>query len=721
MDEEPTISDYNINANSYPSSPCYNRNNKPNALLLCPKCQFNPVLILSIDIDSITPTIKYSCSNCKANTISKISDFINSMSLNVTKYNMKCAKTGHEHITAETYCYNCKKSYCDDCLPLHEIIAPKHILNTNNYTMKRFCNRHKMFALNILCIDCNEMMCSQCQMIHDKQHKCLCIEEYYNKVSKELTYRNYEQFESELKKRGNKIEEIIKKRCEVIDAIKVKLDEYKEKMKSSKDVIYDLNVKNYKKLVEMIYNEFNTCGENNCYKYEVIESAKVLNDVFKKDIDKYELLQKSHEEELKLLCSFKDNGFENIIKQRVNTDEKKNIQLEPKITIKKLNKIRIDLSKSVNSMINDNITDSSATHSMDYKCKTEQKIIKNEIIDDKSKSEVKQKNFLSLSHIDDDNEYPNYIKYQTTKFSKQIVCMVLLSEDLIAIGGGKWTPEENLEINDYTISIFSLSKNNTLYRLRGHQATVSCLFLLKNGYIASGDFDSNIIIWNYKEQKIITKLQNGKKSVREITDFKSDNYLYSFSDDKKMNIWNIDKDYVLIESVDVGGNVYSLRQISQLQVVFGFSKKMFQIYDFSKKKVIHEISTSAYVFSILLINKSLLLGLFNGSLLIYDSDNYNLFKKKKIHSKTISNLIETEPNIVMSSSWDMTIKLWRFANNDLELFNIYQQHSNSILCLMKINKSTIISGACDMKIIVWKKAERYNTNVQFNFLPNTNI
>ena len=75
----------------------------------------------------------------------------------------------------------------------------------------------------------------------------------------------------------------------------------------------------------------------------------------------------------------------------------------------------------------------------------------------------------------------------------------------------------------------------------------------------------------------------------------------------------------------------------------------------------------------------------------------------------------------MSSSWDMTIKLWRFANNDLELFNIYQQHSNSILCLMKINKSTIISGACDMKIIVWKKAERYNTNVQFNFLPNTNI
>ena len=252
-----------------------------------------------------------------------------------------------------------------------------------------------------------------------------------------------------------------------------------------------------------------------------------------------------------------------------------------------------------------------------------------------------------------------------------------------------------------------------LSQLKGHTCTVACIFLMKNGYLVSGDFKSEMIIWDYKTQRIIKKLKHGNKAVRILTDFSSSNYLYSFSDDKTMKIWNIQNDYQLVQSVELDGGAYCVKQLTVTTALIGFGKKLFEVYDIANKKVINSIKTISYVMSILQLKKILILGFFNGSARLYD-ENYKDFLIKKLHKKTVTQLIEIEPNVIVSSSWDNTIKVWRFIDNDLVLLNIYNEHTNSILCLLQLDNSTVISGSTDMKIITWKKKEK-DTIIRLNF------
>lgn len=705
MDEDPTVSDYNINT----SSPSYIRNNN---LLLCPKCKFNPIRVTYIKIDTTIPVIEYYCSSCKSKEECKIEDLVNSMNMTTFSIsNLKCARRGHECVSAEAFCFNCKKAFCNDCLTVHELITTNHQLTTKTFSLKSFCQAHNNFSLNILCTNCNEVMCSQCQLIHDNTHKCIYLDEYYSKLSRELVYGNYEEFANVLKERGDKMQQIIRNKCEIIDEIKAKLDEYKEMIKNSKSKGYDNNVRNYKKLVEMIFNGFNSCGENNNYNYDIISSLKVLNEVFKKDCKNYEKLEKEYKEDIQLLKSFKDNELEDILHFKQKKEEQPN---NKQSTQKKHRKIKKIIKPSVNSNENNN-TDSSATHSIDSRSKTERKAINKSFIFPKesSKTEIKT-NRNPLSFNSNNDLYPKLTKYEEYRFIKEIVCMVLLPENIIAIGGGKWSTNEDKEINDYSISFYSPSSNLKLSQLRGHSCTVACIFLMKNGYLVSGDFKSEIIIWDYKTQRIIKKLKHGNKAVRILTDFSSSEFLYSFSDDKTMKIWNIKDDYKLVQSVEIDGGAYCVKQLTVSTALIGFGKKIFEIYDIANKKVINSIKTNSYVMSILPLKQILILGFFNGSVRLYD-DNYKDILIKKIHKQTVTQLIEIEPNVIVSSSWDNTIKVWRFTNNDLVLLNIYIEHTNSILCLLQIDNSTIISGSTDKKIIMWKKKEKDNTIKGINF------
>ena len=704
MDEDPTVSDYNINT----SSPTYIRNNN---LLLCPKCKFNPIRLTYIKIDTTIPIIEYYCSNCKRKEECKIEDLVNSMNTTTSSISsLKCARKGHELVTAEAFCFNCKKAFCNDCLTLHELITVNHQLNTKTFSLKSFCQIHSNFSLNILCTNCNEVMCSQCQLVHDNTHKCIYLDEYYSKLSRELIYGNYEEFANVLKERGDKMQQIISNKCEIIDEIKAKLDEYKEMLKNLKNKGYENNVRSYKKLVEMIFNGFNSCSENNIYNYDVIASLKVLNEVFKKDCKDYEKLEKEYKEDILLLQSFKDNDLEGILNFKQKKEEQSSND-NKQSTQKKVRKIKKIIKPSEFSNDN-NKTDSSATYSIDSTAKTERKPIQKTVVLPKepSKTEIKiNKNPLTFNN----DSYPKLTKFEEYSFSKEIVCMVLLPENIIAIGGGKWSTNEEMEVNDFSISFYSPSTNMKLSQLKGHTCTVACIFLMKNGYLVSGDFKSEMIIWDYKTQRIIKKLKHGNKAVRILTDFSSSNYLYSFSDDKTMKIWNIQNDYQLVQSVELDGGAYCVKQLTVTTALIGFGKKLFEVYDIANKKVINSIKTISYVMSILQLKKILILGFFNGSARLYD-ENYKDFLIKKLHKKTVTQLIEIEPNVIVSSSWDNTIKVWRFIDDDLVLLNIYNEHTNSILCLLQLDNSTVISGSTDMKIITWKKKEK-DTIIRLNF------
>ena len=85
------------------------------------------------------------------------------------------------------------------------------------------------------------------------------------------------------------------------------------------------------------------------------------------------------------------------------------------------------------------------------------------------------------------------IEYMLSEEIGKIRSIVLLEDNLIASSNGK------------NINIWNLNDRHKIYQLRGHKEDIFSLFLLSNGYLASGSFDNSIRIWN---------LENGKSELQ---------------------------------------------------------------------------------------------------------------------------------------------------------------------------------------------------------------
>ncbi|KAI9317353.1 quinon protein alcohol dehydrogenase-like superfamily [Zopfochytrium polystomum] len=107
-----------------------------------------------------------------------------------------------------------------------------------------------------------------------------------------------------------------------------------------------------------------------------------------------------------------------------------------------------------------------------------------------------------------------------------------------------------------TVVVNNTKKPNTQDFLQGHTNVVSCLAVSKSGrYIASGQvthmgFQADIIIWDFRERRLISRLTLHKVKVEALAFSPSDIYLASLGaeDDNSVIVWDLQKNVAICGS-----------------------------------------------------------------------------------------------------------------------------------------------------------------------------
>lgn len=85
----------------------------------------------------------------------------------------------------------------------------------------------------------------------------------------------------------------------------------------------------------------------------------------------------------------------------------------------------------------------------------------------------------------------------------------------------------------------------------------------------------------------------------------------------------------------------------------------------------------------------------------YDKNKWTKLNEEKCHYKSITFLSEFNDNVLASSSWDCTFKLWKINNNTLSLIKTLQGHTNNVYQVIPLSNGICASGSTDCTIKIW--------------------
>ena len=255
-----------------------------------------------------------------------------------------------------------------------------------------------------------------------------------------------------------------------------------------------------------------------------------------------------------------------------------------------------------------------------------------------------------------------------------------------------------------------------------HNSDISCISILSNNKLISGDYDGNLKLWK-QTFKGFNNIQKGKAHNGKINNLVYINYGKFASTSIKDNfilIWkenNNDERYKIIEKYlfDTGNFCIILNILNDKNtLISSFNDNKIHILEDKDKnnkykeiKIFGEHSKS--------INS--IIQLQTGEIISGSDDKTLKIWKKYILSETlighkdyVTDIIELTNNKICSSSSDKKIIIWE-RKNLIDKFNLYQileSHLDSIRTLIGLNDGRIISGSIDETIKIWvKNKEKY--------------
>ena len=231
---------------------------KTNEIILCPKCQTNPIITFD--------KYKIFLANCKNNHQFEnlnINDYEKVLDNYKPKNNLQiqcdnCKYNIRNEINQFYICLDCDKNLCAKCTVSHRNMSDEHIIieyENKNY----YCIFHnKKFVA--YCTECKKNLCLKCKKDHDIRH---CILSYKN----ELTDEKFNEIK------------------EGVIQIKNQISSFKHTIKSIiKKLKYVVKgIESYSKLTENLINNYNEKYKN----YQIIKTLininynMVLNDINK--------------------------------------------------------------------------------------------------------------------------------------------------------------------------------------------------------------------------------------------------------------------------------------------------------------------------------------------------------------------------------------------------------------------------------------------------------
>ena len=214
-----------------------------------------------------------------------------------------------------------------------------------------------------------------------------------------------------------------------------------------------------------------------------------------------------------------------------------------------------------------------------------------------------------------------------------------------------WIKKEN------TFIIKDIIKN-------AHESWVFKIIYLSNDTIFSCSYDKTIKVWEKKNNSYENiRLIKHSNIVYSILLLEDKNYLIS-SGEFGTNIYNINSFNCIIEFNEVKcWNWNSLCRLNEDKIIIGGIHGIIKIISLLEKKVIKEINNEFNCWGITIINSR---GIFltcgeNKNIKVYKTNNYQYIKDiNNVHEDDIEGIIQLNNNLILTYSWDKTIKIWEF-------------------------------------------------------------
>ncbi len=218
------------------------------------------------------------------------------------------------------------------------------------------------------------------------------------------------------------------------------------------------------------------------------------------------------------------------------------------------------------------------------------------------------------------------------------------------------------------IHIFDEISYSLVKSFLAHTAQINQIKELPNGLVATCSWDQTAKIWN-------------SSSVRS----------------SNKNVWNLTLTYT-----GHNGVVYALEYVNTNTMASCSSDLTIKIWSIKTGATLRTIQRSADTFTLCLLNNGFHLaaaGDSMGDISIFDINAGTLISTLQGHNKSVSDLEVIGSDLLASSSWDLTIRIWNLTRNDCKF--VLLGHSSEVLGLKMLSLDVLASGSYDSNVKLW--------------------
>lgn len=572
--------------------------------LICPKCEKIPIISHTILNNEVAIIIQCSCSK-DAITFNIDNYFKKIENLNKSK-NICTNLLSHNNKEATSFCIQCDKWICEQCLPSHNSENKEHRFKKKNLEIEDFCSFHHDKKAKGIAVDTGKYLCFDCindQKPKDKNNKIKLIDDFYSNYNFEnikkqfVETQNFYKIKNEALK-GKCIEKINNEMTSLTNWIVTIEKAFEDNTNINKQLIF---------LIDQLFMNYSNFKDKTNY------------NLIKNLISNTQFCQKPFIHETLLF-----EGNENLPNLSEKCLELTNYFNSTFIVAQPLQKEKVVTLDNHKGFV----------YSL---CKINNKIFASSSSDGSIK-------FWDITQ----NKCINSIENK----GEWIYSLCLVDSNKLVSGHSEG------KINIWNIT--DIKKQVCMATLKDHSLSVIKVIKVSDNKIASCSYDKTIKIWDVKKTRCINTIKEVEESIASILLLK-DGRLVSAGTEKELKFWNLTTmkcDQVISKVKCSWAN--SLSQLEDGRVVVGYEDKI-KIFNVQNYKLEKEIDTkSSWILSIIqLDNGSLILG--NDNLIM----QWNVLTNQCIqvfeeHQDVVRDIIKMN-NRIISCSDDNSIKVWSFS------------------------------------------------------------
>ncbi|XP_076319996.1 p21-activated protein kinase-interacting protein 1-like isoform X2 [Tachypleus tridentatus] len=226
---------------------------------------------------------------------------------------------------------------------------------------------------------------------------------------------------------------------------------------------------------------------------------------------------------------------------------------------------------------------------------------------------------------------------------------------------------------DETIRLFNMKTHQEVGKLIQHDGTVNCLEFLDSSHLISGSEDGTICVWTTSNWQCVKTLRGHKDGVISLSAHPTGKLLLSVAKDKTLRTWNLIKgrSAYVTNIKAVGEFVLWSPDGSRFLVSL---KNRIDVYNLKTAGIVHSINFGRQASCASFVNDHVVVvGGKSNKLELHDITKKCVLQMFEAHKNRIKGLFcvrkfgtKQSNSLVLSTSSDGFIKVWKFESNKLD-------------------------------------------------------